>query len=58
MLIKVYLFLLESILCILRRYGDFTSQNISEVVWSNCVLLLNLGLSAYILGGCEVFGGR
>ena len=31
-------------------YGDFTSQNEAEVVWSICYMMWNLGLSAYILG--------
>ncbi len=31
-------------------YGDFTSQNEAEVIWSICYMMWNLGLSAYILG--------
>ena len=31
-------------------YGDFTSQNEAEVIWSICYMMWNLGLSAYVLG--------
>ena len=36
-------------------YGDFTSQNEAEVIWSICYMMWNLGLSAYILGASVAF---